>query len=248
MSSKCVRSITCWAVTDNAYCKALEHLTVVCIYIGFYFALTHRPISCKVVRLLCICVLRNSQHSALQLLYGDHMKLALKEGHMYKMWICRSFYVCMPCVVLGLLALMNQCHMTSIPNILGSCGSGVCLGGGRDFLWNISSLKILAGLSSCDEAVSDLLTSFVPKHIYKEVRYAHLVPHSKPHNQCPEGVSFGDDADVPAIGYCCTHMYIRTYVRTYFCFLLQKIATTSKTDKLTVALQHPLPFASVHAA
>ena len=97
---------------------------------------------------------------------------------------------------------------------------------------------MLASLSSCDEAVLDLLTSFMPKHIYKEadqVGYTHLVPHSKPHNQRPEGVSFGDDADVPAIGYCCTHMYIRTYVRTYFCFLLQNIATTSKTE-LPVAL------------
>ena len=54
---------------------------------------------------------------------------------------------------------MNQCHMTSIPTFLEAVAVGsvqgrrILLGGGRDFLWNISSLKILAGLSSCDEAV-----------------------------------------------------------------------------------------------
>ena len=97
---------------------------------------------------------------------------------------------------------------------------------------------MLAGLSSGDEAVSDLLTSFMPKHIYKEadqVGYAHLVPHSKPHNQCPEGVSFGDDTDVPAIGYCCTHTYIRTYI---LLFLASKLLPLPRQSLLWLCSTH----------
>ena len=59
----------------------------------FLFRINTQTNQLQVVRLLCIRVLHNSQHSALQLLYGDHMKLALKEGHMYEMWTCRSFNV-----------------------------------------------------------------------------------------------------------------------------------------------------------